>query len=63
MIKSFIISACFGIFFFWMSVLVDAYQTVATAQPDPVSTPVALLVLGFSLCALSFWGKRPKSEE
>lgn len=60
--KIFVISACFGIFVFWMSVLVDAYPAAGATQPDPVSTPVALLFLGFSLCALSFWGKRPKTE-
>lgn len=61
--KFLVISVCFGIFIFWMSVLVNAYPTDAASQPDPVSTPVTLLLLGTSLCALSFCGKRPRIKE
>lgn len=61
--KFLIVSVFFGIFIFWMSVLVDAYSADATSQTDPAATPVTLLLLGSILCALSFWGKRPRVEE
>lgn len=63
MIKSIIMSASFGISYFWMSVLVDAYPTVTTHQMDPASTPLTLFLLGSGLSALSFWGKRTRTEE
>jgi hypothetical protein len=44
-------------------VLVDDYLTIAGRQPDPVSSPLTLLLLGSSLAALAFRGKRPKTKE
>jgi len=61
--KLFVISACFGIFCSLIPLLVDDYPTIAGHQPDPVSSPLTLLLLGSSLAVLAFWGKRPKKEE
>ena len=61
--KALIMSASFGIAYFWMSLIVDAYPTVATHQMEPASTPLTLFLLGSGLSALSFWGKRTRIEE
>lgn len=61
--KSLIMSVSFGISYFWMSLLVDAYPTVAAHQMEPASTPLTLFLLGSGLSALSFWGKRTRIED
>jgi len=63
MMKLFVISACFGVFFSWTPALVDVYPTIASSQLAPISTHVTLLFLGSGISALAFWGKRPKIEE
>jgi len=63
MIKLSVISTFFGILLFWTSVLVEANPTITNPQRDPVSTPVALLLLGSGLSALAFWGKRPTTKK
>lgn len=60
MIKLLTISALFGLFFSLITVIADAYPTLATPHIDPVSTPVALLLLGSGMIILSQWGKRPE---
>ena len=61
--RLFMISACFGIFCFWIPVLVNDYSAIAGHQPDLVSSPLTLLLLGSSLAVMAFWGKRPKTKE
>ena len=62
MIKLLTISACLGLIFSWITVIADAYQTIATPQQNSISTPMALLLLGSSLIALSLWGKKPENK-
>lgn len=63
MVKRIILSVCFGIYFFWMSVLVDANQMSTVHQKGSDSSPAVLILLGSGLCFLSFLGKRPESEK
>jgi hypothetical protein len=63
MMKLLLVSIYFGIFFFWMSVLVDAFPTATYPQRDSDSTTVTLFLLGSGLSALAFLGKRTKIDE
>jgi len=63
MMKLFILSACFGVFFSWTPALVNVFPTIASPQLAPVSTHLTLLFLGTGISALAFWGKRPKIED
>jgi len=63
MMKFLVISVCFAIFFFWMSVLVDAFPTANVRQQGSDSTPVTLLLLGSGLSALAFLGKRTRIDD
>lgn len=63
MMKFLVITFCFGMFIFWMSVMVDAFPIVTNPKPDSDSTPVTLLLLGTGLSALAFLGRRSKIDE